>query len=408
MRHFKNQLKDAEVPTLLFLVEHLLDEFFGKEYNYIRDNDIEDFIKKADSANSNIKPISSTVLKRILAMKDSDTGYRPKYESIEFVIFGLLGIKRTFLRYQKDHKQEIENYFKALDYTIIVKNPQKTSISGSKNHKKMATANLGDMQVTFSMGEGFIEKVVKDVSVFTGDLLKEEIKQKPKTFGIFPKQMINERLRLKEQRRQSNIDNIVAKAIEFARKGEASNNPTDPDWVVEFFNIAQDCSDENMQYLWAKLLANEIKNPNSYSRRTLTTIKLLNPYEALVFTKLCCCIWDLEESHFGREKMLIKDMDSNGRYSDETWDFNGSFISHLEEVGLVYDSFLQFDDKKMYNATFFGKKHQLKAKLKEQQIDVVALTQVGEEVFKIIKIIPNKDYYKATIQYFEDVNILES
>ena len=100
-------------------------------------------------------------------------------------------------------------------------------------------------------------------------------------------------------------------------------------------------------------------------------------------------------------------MDSNGRYSDETWGFNGSFISHLEEVGLVYDSFLQLDSKRTYNATFFGKVHKLKTNLKEKQIDIVALTQVGVEIFNIVNPKSNNNYYKRTLEYFEKINILK-
>ena len=92
---------------------------------------------------------------------------------------------------------------------------------------------------------------------------------------------------------------------------------------------------------------------------------------------------------------------------DKTWNFNGSFISHLEEVGLVYDSFLQLDEKRIYNATFFGRKHNLKAIVKEQQIDVVALTQVGEEIFKIVNPKPNNEYYKMILEYFNNINVLK-
>lgn len=281
-----------------------------------------------------------------------------------------------------------------------------TDINKNSIAKTNVSLDINGNLISFTSDEGSVEKLIHEIAIVVGDMFKNQGKRDHIKVTDFNKQSINERLTIRENRRQDNIDSIIVRAIEFAREVESSDDPVDPDWVVEFFNIAQDCSDENMQYLWARLLANEIAEPNSFSRRTLTTIKMLNAYEAQIFSKLCCCIWDLEESHFGREKMLLKDMDSNGRYSDETWGFNGSFISHLEEVGLVYDSFLQLDEKRVYNASFFGNEYQLKASESEQQIDLVALTQVGQEIFRIVNPTPNKEYFQHTLEYFEKINIL--
>jgi len=403
MRYFKNKLKDEEVPTLLFLMENLLDVSFGKEYHYVVDEDIQNFIAKADSSVSNIKPISITVIKSMLEMMKSDTGYRPKYKSMEFVIFGLFGKKLSFFRYQKEHKIGIEDYFKEFEYDIVLKNPEKSSVV---LQNKKTVANLGDIQVAFNIGEGFVEKLVKEVSIFTGNLLEQKIKQNPKDFGLVTKPRINKRLQLKEERRQSNIDNIVAKAIEFAREYEASDDPTDPDWIIEFFNIAQDCSNENMQYLWAKLLASEVGKPSSISRRTLSIIKLLEPKEAQVFTKLCNCVWNINNSSELRQKVLFKDMYNEPQNYDSKWNFDSMFIPHLEDIGLVSQSFIDMKPNKAYELDFFERKHGIKASKKLAQLEIITLTRAGEEIFRIVKPEPNLKYYEFIIDYFNKVNIL--
>lgn len=389
-----------EIKTVLFLVDHIKEEYLAdssiastKEYRELA-------VLMNDEAGFSV---SESTFKRFLSFKEIP--YPISYRSLDLIV------KWCFPKDSWNFKDFIQKKEVEINNRVILNEEDLKTICDQVTEKQSLVSKrknlvIGDFPITFTLGEGVIEKLIQDVSIIVGDLFKNQGKKDLIEISSFNKQSINDRLALKENRRQSNIDSIIVKAISFAREKEASDKPIDPDWIVEFFNVAQDCSDENMQYLWAKLLADEITEPNSFSRRALTTIKMLNSSEALVFSKLCCCIWDLEESHFGREKMLLKDMDANGRYSDETWGFNGSFISHLEQVGLVYDSFLQLDEKRIYNASFFGKSFKLKAHQKEQQIDLVALTQVGQEIFRIVRPEPNQEYFDHTLEYFQKINIL--
>jgi hypothetical protein len=44
-----------------------------------------------------------------------------------------------------------------------------------------------------------------------------------------------------------------------------STEPVDEDWTVRLFNIVEDAYDGQMQQLWDRILAGEVKTPNSYS-----------------------------------------------------------------------------------------------------------------------------------------------
>lgn len=401
MKKLKTVHTPQDVKGIIFMVEYVSAEHFhGEDMGTPQFQDIESIIN--DGYSSDIK---ESTIRRICTFRTTPT--RISYKSLNvFTQWCFGGDYGSFKKFLEERNDEInKNSITAKEVESILNILKKRNVPVYVSHD--VKVDLGNIPVSFNLGEGFVSKLIEEVSVVTGDLLTKRINKNPQHFGIPTNKRIENRIRLQEERRQANIESIVSKAIEFARKKEGSATPVDSDWVVEFFNIAQDCSNENMQYLWAKLLAGEVGEPNTFSRRTLSTIKLLNPSEAKIFTQLCCCIWDLEEAHFGREKVLIKDMDSNGRYSDETWGFNGSFISHLEEVGLVYDSFLQLDSKRTYNATFFGKVHKLKTNTKEQQIDIVALTQVGGEIFDIVNPIANNNYYKTTLEYFKNVKILK-
>lgn len=61
----------------------------------------------------------------------------------------------------------------------------------------------------------------------------------------------------------------------------------DRDWMSKFFDYAQEISDDDLKLLWARILAGEIKQPGSFSRRTLNILYNLSKSEALIFNKIC-------------------------------------------------------------------------------------------------------------------------
>lgn len=61
----------------------------------------------------------------------------------------------------------------------------------------------------------------------------------------------------------------------------------DFDWFVRFYEAVGNISDEQMQSIWAKILAGEINNPNTYSLRTIEALKNLSQQEAGLFEKIC-------------------------------------------------------------------------------------------------------------------------
>ena len=92
---------------------------------------------------------------------------------------------------------------------------------------------------------------------------------------------IQERLLFKEIDRQNNLDNVIEIAAEqLGQEKSINEEPVDKDWSKRFFNIVEDISDEEMQTVWGRILAGEIKSPKSYSMRTLELLKNLSKEEA--------------------------------------------------------------------------------------------------------------------------------
>ena len=59
----------------------------------------------------------------------------------------------------------------------------------------------------------------------------------------------------------------------------------DIDWYMHFFDCAGSVSNEDMQRLWAKMLAGELKSPGHFSRKTLRTLLDMDPRIASCFER---------------------------------------------------------------------------------------------------------------------------
>ena len=59
------------------------------------------------------------------------------------------------------------------------------------------------------------------------------------------------------------------------------------DWLMRFFDAVGNISNENLQQLWGKVLANEIAKPKACSLRTLDMIRNMSSEEANIFSDLC-------------------------------------------------------------------------------------------------------------------------
>jgi hypothetical protein len=68
------------------------------------------------------------------------------------------------------------------------------------------------------------------------------------------------------------------------------------EWAACFYDNAKYCGDEEVQILWAGILAGEIQAPGSFFKRTLSNLRLVEKHEAEWFCDLCRYV--IEGSYF--------------------------------------------------------------------------------------------------------------
>ena len=82
------------------------------------------------------------------------------------------------------------------------------------------------------------------------------------------------RLRYSQIQKEHNIESVIGKtALELEGKDANIAEEVDKDWLNRYFSIVEDISDEDMQNLWAKILAGEILQPKTNSLRLLDFLK---------------------------------------------------------------------------------------------------------------------------------------
>ena len=209
---------------------------------------------------------------------------------------------------------------------------------------------------------------------------------------------MKQRIVVQELRRQQNIDQTVQEASSFLPEKVSDSKP-DQDWVTNFFNCVQDISSDEIRTLWAKILAGEVAQPGSYSRRTLEVLKNLSPHEAKTFQSLKGFI-------FGNYTVFKLGQNSNTlnsfgiSYSEWKILHEASLVSPQEDIRLETPientRWFEIGNKKI---RFISNKKNLIVLFVKQ------LTATGTEISKLIDVPANEKYLTALQDYYNKQEI---
>lgn len=222
---------------------------------------------------------------------------------------------------------------------------------------------------------------------------KGDITMDTTDFDEFVKRAQN-RLGYQELCKQANIEAVVSNAYyNLENEPPVSDAPVDSDWLIRFFNSVEDISNEQMQYLWGKILAGEIKQPNTFSMRTLNLLRNLTQKEAELFKKISPYIFTCP----GNDEKSFTDYflpTSSALIYDKLSEHDIPFpeILTLSEAGIInYTSTLSISMHLNPKETDYIVGSQGRIKLyngKEEPVNIIhgayVLTESGKELFPII------------------------
>ena len=205
-----------------------------------------------------------------------------------------------------------------------------------------------------------------------------------------------------EAQRQTNIESITAKALPQLNEN-ANPDSIEDDWIVNFFDKSRIVSDNEMQDLWARILAGEANAPGTYAKRTVNLLLDLDKNEAELFTKLCGFVWAVEGEVPGP---LVFDQTA------EIYKRNGlDFISlnHLDSIGLIHygglESIAINELPKRFTVAYYDRTLALKMSKdadNDLEIGYVMFTRIGMELAPICEGKPVDGFWEYVKDYWKE------
>lgn len=178
---------------------------------------------------------------------------------------------------------------------------------------------------------------------------------------------------------QLNREDIVYLTIEDLSTNHETVNNNDnkinDEWMNHFAQYSSQASSENLQTLWSRLLAGEIRKPGEFSLTTLRIIAELDEEIANLFQQYAVNIID--------QGYIIKDTDIKGQKLTD--------LIFLEEVGLLQDvsGHLILPYRKDSDNQIIVKNNDLYLIIKPVNdapinVPLIKLTRAGTEILKLI------------------------
>ena len=207
-----------------------------------------------------------------------------------------------------------------------------------------------------------------------------------------------------EMTKQLNMESITEKALP-RLDDKANPDAMENDWIMNFFDKCRMVSDEDMQQIWAGILAGEANNPGSFSRRTVNLVADLDKRDAELFRNLCGFAWMI-----GSLRPLVFDTHHeiyNGR------GINFGSLSQLETLGLIHfndiSGFKILHLPKRFNISYYGKLAALELPAddgNELQEGKVLLTRAGLELAPICGSTPVEGFFEYVYDRWAEVSLV--
>lgn len=318
-------------------------------------------------------------------MEESDSGMQNITDTIGDLVTGIPAPIR-------------KNFFKAFAQlcTAAVDIPVANLESKAAEIRAASSARI---DIIRKQGENIIEKL---------DVPTEYVKKASEKFAS------------KVVKEQLNLDQIGINAANnlhhetFEEQNQENQEEISDDWLNEFENYAKLKSSDDMRIIFGKILSGEIKNPGTFSIRTIRLISQLDNQAAKLFQLLCSqsISMYLGQTHLFDSRVVS--LNGNAA-SNSLLNYGLSFdnLNILQEYGLIisdYNSQMKYapcipnENKEVGATLLFGTQHyavvptDIEKYDKILQLNGVAFTKAGKELRKIIPIEEVQGYKKD----FED------
>ncbi|MEP2770599.1 MAG: DUF2806 domain-containing protein [Fulvivirga sp.] len=205
---------------------------------------------------------------------------------------------------------------------------------------------------------------------------------------------------------QLNRESVALKTIDNLNKKsgiESNNKKIDPDWIAQFWRLAETKTKHDVQEILANILTKEIVSPNSVSPNTLQLLTILTSDIGSAFQRLCNISIDDGQRCFvvHPNVFAFQNIGPLNDYEvtyDDLFELDGAnLIRSAETLMLNYSK----SDKEEYEVVdFAGQPYELDVSGK--QLHLIQFTKSGRELRNLMDLTPNKEYLKSIIEKLGD------
>ncbi len=281
----------------------------------------------------------------------------------------------------------------------------------AKAHRILTEGQATSMQIIAAAQEEARSKLISPQAALQGEV----------TIG----ELITQRIQFQEEKRQANIRSVVEQAAQELGDNEVQDTPIDHDWTAQFFGDVQDVSSEDMQLLWARVLAGQVERPGSTAIKTLGVLKNLDRATATLFGKLCSICVSITHDGinlYDARVLFLGDYSQGNALRDYGFDFEA--LNVLSEHGLINPEYNTWHDYQastglvlppsqtpLHFPFCFQGKYWILLPMrvgfprKELKLSGVALTSSGREISRVIDLVPAEEYTLRLIEFLKKNNL---
>ena len=207
-----------------------------------------------------------------------------------------------------------------------------------------------------------------------------------------------------EAKKQENIENVLDQAVPLI-EDTAQPEKVDDDWFANYFDKVKTVSNEDVQKHWADLLAKEVNQPGSFSKRTVNTLHTLDQKDAILFESLCRYVWIIDSDFI---PLILKEDDEI--YNRNNINFKS--LQHLGMTGLINFNMGRDFTKRwlrglLLTVQYCGRPLYLdfrEYQMLELPVGNVSFTQVGQELFTLTNPSGIDDLYDYVLARWSDIS----
>jgi hypothetical protein len=180
-------------------------------------------------------------------------------------------------------------------------------------------------KISEAVGGLFLPWQMRRVAHAAADVAKVEVEARLEISNLERRAV--QRWLAEEGIKQKNIEDIIQKALPTLDEDAHPEN-VENDWIANFFDKCRLISDQEMQELWARVLAGEANAPGKFSKRTVHLLASFDKADAELFQSLCSFCWKVGPS---LESIILKNDDFVYTSRGVTFDA----LLHLETMGVI-------------------------------------------------------------------------